>query len=115
MFWAPDGQTIGLFGLGEGRAGGGGLHLFALPRGVRIAEHIQSEKPGWPLGFSAGGKEFIFALGDEKARVAVNLKTRAQRKVSSSAELAWFATAEGYDFSHDGAFGVYVAKEGAER
>jgi Tol biopolymer transport system component len=112
MFWSPDGQTIALFGLAEGRGGWWGLYLFSLATRGRVADYIQADPAGWPLGFSADGKEFIFIA--EKERVAVDLTTRAQRTISSLEELAWLAGAEDFNFSRDEALVAYVAKEGAE-
>jgi len=112
MFWSPDGQTIALFGLAEGRGAMWGLYLFSLATRGRVADHIQADPAGWALGFSADGKEFIFIA--EKERVAVDLTTRAQRRISSPEELTWLAGAEDFNFSRDEALVAYVAKEGAE-
>lgn len=116
MFWSPDSQTIGIFGVAHGRSGGWGLYLFSLSARKVVAEHIQSAKPGWPLGFSADGREFIFADLDRKERVAVGIETKAQRSISVAAELA-LITKVGWEFNFadEEKLVTYVRKEGKEQ
>ena len=115
MFWSPDSQTIGISGIAEGRHGGWGIYLFSVTAGKVISEHLQTnDHEGWPLGFSADGKAFIFGELKTKERVAVDIKTRAQRRVSSAAEIAWLQKGDWeFDFTTDGARVAYVHNEGA--
>jgi Tol biopolymer transport system component/beta-lactamase regulating signal transducer with metallopeptidase domain len=116
MFWSPDSESIGIFGVVEGRSGGWGLYVFSLTSGQRVVDHLQtSNNEGWPLGFTGKGKEFIFLDIKSKERVAVDLATRAQRTISSPAEQAWLAKAADYDFSSDAAPATYVQKVDGEQ
>jgi dipeptidyl aminopeptidase/acylaminoacyl peptidase len=75
--------------------------------------------PPWPIGFAAGGREFLFSEWNGKNRVAFDLATGLTRDIFSAEDLARIAAAPDlareYDLSPDQAAVVYVARDGNEQ
>ena len=131
MFWAPDGETLVIGG--EHEDGKTGMYVFSLSGRQRVSARIRDLNSHWPLGFSTDAKEFVFlkafgSLADlwkvglynsSKERIAVDLKTGTERKMSPPEELARFAAdrtlALDFNISRDGTSIAYVVKEGKEQ
>ncbi|MSU22716.1 MAG: hypothetical protein EXS32_02720 [Opitutus sp.] len=82
IFWSPDGQLIGMAGVGNEWSGGNGTYLFSVASGKRVSERLK--RANSELGFAGSmfldnGKEILASPRDGAGQLAVNIATGEAR------------------------------------
>ena len=84
VFWSPDGQLIGMAGVGNEWSGGSGTYLFSAREGKRVSQRLKRENS--ELGFagfmfSADGTEILASPRDGAGGLAISITAGTARTV----------------------------------